>query len=239
MIELYAKPRTAARFQEYLIMLQGSSGKDIILPIAGFNPMAKEHVLQKLMELRKLDVEKIMKEVTDEINLSLVRNSDPGLFKVALNLADDLKGGWTNRFSTDYDSKFKINALVSRQFCTPYFWSSEDYDKTLIRKRTAQYIFRTIYRLSNPAPTTLEQHIAQEFFVARNAKPGRSPVDTPGLKLLDDFYKQHKGTENHNIIFNFFYGDEAAKSLGYPAFGMKDNFSGFDYAEIIASEHDH
>ncbi|MDQ3110027.1 MAG: hypothetical protein M3R17_09045 [Bacteroidota bacterium] len=86
-------------------------------------------------------------------------------FKVAINVSDDLKGGWTNRFTSDYDSKFRINALVKRKFCTPLFWASEAYSEELIRRRTLHYCYRSIYWLQNPKPETLQEHIEMEKFV--------------------------------------------------------------------------
>ena len=148
-----------------------------------------------------------------------------------------LKGGWTNRFTTDYDSKFKINALVIRRFCTPYFWSSEHYSEDIVRRRTLQYAFRTVYRLSNPRPVTLQQHIDQEVFVARKSAGSKvEGFDFDTLKLLNQFYAKHKGSHNHNLIFNFLYGDAACNMLGYPAFGIDGASTGFDYARLLAYE---
>ncbi|MES1224247.1 MAG: hypothetical protein ABUT20_52620, partial [Bacteroidota bacterium] len=135
MLSLYEKPRTAERFQEYLKTLQGDTKGDLIVPIGGFNPMAKEHAVSKLQELKSLNAEEIMSETLAQVNqkTSLHKAVD---FKVALNLADDLKGGWTNHFTTDFDSKFKTDALVRRNFCVPVFWTSEDFDQQKIIQRT-------------------------------------------------------------------------------------------------------
>ena len=57
MIDLYEKPRTVERFQEYIKMLQGETKGDLAFPISGFNPMAKEHVLDQLKELKKIGAE--------------------------------------------------------------------------------------------------------------------------------------------------------------------------------------
>ena len=57
MLDLYEKPRTAERFQEYLEVLQGGTKGDLVIPIGNFNPMAKEQALQKLIELKTLHAE--------------------------------------------------------------------------------------------------------------------------------------------------------------------------------------
>ena len=126
MLELYQKSRNFDRFQDYLNLLQGETKGDLAIPISGFNPMAKEHVLDKLMELKDLCAEQIIAETILELNKTIIKEGSSDIFKISLTLADDLKGAWTNRFTTDYDSKFKLNALMNRHFCTPVFWTSEN-----------------------------------------------------------------------------------------------------------------
>jgi len=93
--ELYQQPISDGRFAEYLKKLQGDSKEDLILPIAGFNPMAKEHVLYKIEELEGLNAEEVMHQAIKEFNANL-QNPIDDIFLVVLNLADDLKGAWTN-----------------------------------------------------------------------------------------------------------------------------------------------
>jgi hypothetical protein len=124
-------------------------------------------------------------------------------------------GGWTNRFTTDFDSKFKINALVKRQFCTPIFWTSEPYNELLIRQRTYEYALRTIYWLNKPKPNILREFVEQEQFVIQN-----SPISNqiPQSESQKNFYLKHSESDNYHLIFNFFYGDDASNQLGFPVF---------------------
>ena len=62
MLEFYEHPRNQERFDLYLKLLQGSSKSDLELPIGGYNPMAKEHITEKLKELLNLDAEKIISQ---------------------------------------------------------------------------------------------------------------------------------------------------------------------------------
>jgi hypothetical protein len=145
MIDLYEKPRTFERFKEYLKTLQGDTKGDLVIPISGFNPMAKEHLLDRLKELKKLGAEQIIEESLNDLNNHNFSEDSNRNFKVSINLSDDLKGGWTNRFTSDYNSKFKINGTFSRNFCIPIFWSSEIFTKDIIRERTLEYVFRTVF----------------------------------------------------------------------------------------------
>lgn len=232
MIALYQQPRTTERFQEYLKILQGNSKDDMLVPIGNYNPMAKEHVLEKLFEMKKLNAEQLVSETIAEINKKAAAGST-GKFKVSIALADDLKGAWTNHYTTDYDSKFKLNALVTRNFCTPLFWSSEEYTPELIQKRTLEACLRTMYWLNAPKPVTLADHIKQEVFVAEKSFSKKTIVSCD-LEMLNEYFNQHKETDRYEIIFNFLYGDTACKQLEFPVFGIKDGFAGFKYAQLLS-----
>jgi len=121
MIDLYSKPRTIESFHEYISILRNGNKGDMVSPIVGFNPMAKDHVVQKLQELKDINAEELMLELINSINKWLAPENSKEEILVVLNLADDLHGAWTNRHTTDYDSKFRIQAFVSRGFCAPHF----------------------------------------------------------------------------------------------------------------------
>jgi hypothetical protein len=215
MLELYQIPRTPDRFQKYLKILRGDTKDDLVMPIGGFNPMAKEHIVDKLNKLKTLQAEHLIAETLIDINKQGYYDNNKATFKVCLNICDDLMGGWTNHFTTDFESKFSINALVNRHFCTPIFWSSEPYNTALIKQRTWAYALRTIYWQEHSKPNTLHEHCLQELFVNEN-----SPYKDVFLKekMSSDFYIRHSLSSNYHLIFNFFYGDEASNQLGFPTF---------------------
>lgn len=233
LIDLYCKPRTFERFQEYIKVLQGGSKGDLLLPISGFNPMAKDHILEKLSELRALQAEQIIKDTLLQLNQKLYEEKPQAVFKVAFNLADDLKGSWTNRFTSDYESKFKINAFVKRNFCIPFFWTSETFDAKTIVERTRQYCYRTIYWQSHPKPRTLKEHILQEVEVVRGSDVKRkSDFD---IEALSTFYEENKDSTDYLVILNFLYGDSATALLGNTPLGIEEELAGFRYAKWLAS----
>ncbi len=227
MIDFYQKPRDFERFQSYLSLLQGDTKGDLARPIGGFNPMAKPHVLEKLMVLKKMDAETIMTNTLGEVSS---KSKNAPIFKVSLTLADDWKGGWTNRYTADFDSKFKFNALAKRQFCTPIFWTSEDFSEELIRVRTLEYAYRTIFwNDKKTKPQTLKDHFEQEQFVAKHVQL-KSPKLQDDTDFLQKFYQNHVNSEDYALIFNFFYGDAASESLGFKTFGVQDDAAGFKFA---------
>jgi hypothetical protein len=214
MMDFYQKPIGNNRFQEYLKILRGNTKDDLVMPISGFNPMAKDHVFDKLVALKTLDVERVMRDVLDRLNEKMKGKNERN-FKVVFNVCDDLLGGWTNRYTTDFDSKFKINALINRQFCTPIFWSSEPYNVDLIKQRTIEYALRTIHWLEKSKPLSLREHVEQEQFVIQNSTVFKQ---IPQLEKYKEFYLEHSESDNYLLIFNFFYGDEASQLLGFPIF---------------------
>jgi len=234
MIELYKVPISEERFKIYLNLLQGGEKDNLNLPIQGFNPMAKSHVIEKLEELNALDIGSVIQDVAS--NFKFQNKSQVDLkFKVAFNLADDLKGGWTNYFTTDFDSKFKINALVERKFCTPYFWTSETVNKDLIVQRVKEFCRRTFYFYENGKPVTLIDHFNQEKFAAEHANTLASIINRAEIKLATSFLEKHYKSDDYNLIFNFFYGDAGAQSLGFMPLNLPDNL-GWRFLKSDASK---
>jgi hypothetical protein len=228
MVEFYQKPISTERFQAYLQLLQGNTKGDMVLPIGGYNPMAKPHLLDKLAELKALKAEEIMSDVLATINQKTTVPKTDQQFQVSITIADDLLGGWTNRFTTDYDSRFKLNPLITRHFCVALFWSSEAYTVDLIQQRVQETVFRTLYWLEHPRPLTLAAHVAQELFVVKNTQFASSPLAVD-MTFLENFYQEHQTTDDYSVIFSFLYGDNAALQLGFKEYGVQGEMAGFNY----------
>lgn len=231
MLHLYAKPRRLERFQEYLRLLISADGQDIDLPIVTYNPMGKRHVMERLEKLKSMGAEETMNSVIGKINEGL-EESDLTV-RVAFVLADDLKGGWTNRYSTDYQNKFNLTAMIKRRFCTPIFWTSEETDESPIERRTARQIWRTVYQSSHSQPRTLEEHVAQESFVNKRA-PG--PEVAVALPSYINCFRDMKETIDYSYIFSFLYGDDAAREFGYTPLGFPSLFGGFAAAHLLSEQ---
>lgn len=212
MLGIYALP-PAQRFGPYLQLLQGANKADLLFPVAAYNPMAKAHVVAQMETLMAMGAEAIMTEALAAFNQEH-RTKDFGVY---LNLADDLLGGWTNRYTTDYDSRFKLNALVSRSFCTPILWSSERFTPELISSRTLAAARRTVYWLQHPQPRSLAEHLEQEIFATEQ------PF-MPLNKAHQAWLEEQAGTDNYAVIFNFLYGNQASVSLGMETFDRVGDF---------------
>ena len=232
MKDLYLMPRSDERFNAYLSKLQGQTQSDLALPLSGFNPMAKDHIIDKISELQDLGAERVMQSTIEEYNSTLDSTAESEI-KVVLNLADDSLGGWTNHYSTDYESKFKLNGFVKRNFCVPYFWTSERYTEEIIRNRTLEYLCRTTYRISHPQPKTLKEHLDQEVFVASSVSNQNKTLNFDHYKHTEKFYLEFKDSDQYDIVFNFFYGDQGSATLGYKQYGNSLPL-GFEYAAFLS-----
>ena len=232
--ELYKLPRTKKRFDTYLYLLQGASKTDMILPIAGYNPMGKVLAMEKLEQLIHLKAEELVVKELQIINKTgFLRERQ--IIQVAINLIDDVEGVWSNYYTTDYKSKFEIASLLKRNFCTPCFWTSEILTAEIISKRIREYLYRTIFWIEQGPPESLAALLAQEVFVQINSKEGAFSPEESDYSLIEKFYKNNLASTDYHLKFNFFYGDTASKQLAYPCYGIKEN-EGFKYAKLIAKK---
>jgi hypothetical protein len=233
MEEFYLLPQNRQRFNTYLDILLDETKKDIALPIAAFNPMGKELVLKKIRELMNLETEPLISELIDTINLTLPDSIDRKI-NLAVNLVDDVGGAWSNKYTTDFSSKFGFESILKRNFCLPYFWTSEKFSEELVVRRTREYMLRTQYWLDNKKPETLREHLDQEVCVQTHLNlPIGNGLDQESVEVVEKLFKENRDSIDYGFIFNFFYGDEACEALGYITYGFPKN-AGFKYATHVA-----
>ena len=229
---LYQLPRTKQRFEAYLLLLQGEKKQDMILPIAGYNPMGKEIVLEKIKMLRQLQAEALIPSALEQINRTLPAGNREKM-EVVINVADDVGGSWSSRYTTDYINRFDVGPLVKRNFCTPYFWTSETYSTALILQRAKAAVYRTLYWKKKGKPMTLAACVAQEVYVQQQLDSSIPTVQEYDFDAIGTFFKQYAESEDYSLLFNFFYGDEASEQLAYPVYGIH-KMGGLAYVQYLA-----
>ena len=232
--DLYKLPKGKERFAKYLYLLQGDTKNDLLLPIGGFNPMGNELASYKLGQLIKLKAEDVAQKELLRINASL-KNDSNRIIQVGLNLVDDVEGSWSNYYTTDYTSKFEIEPLLKRNFCTPYFWTNETITEEMIIERVREYVYRTIFWITNRKPETLCEFMEQEIYVQINSKENSHKLEERHFFELQQIYKKHINSTDYNLKFNFFYGDKVSKLLAYSFYGIIEK-DGFQYAKFIADK---
>ncbi|MES2629380.1 MAG: hypothetical protein V4616_10480, partial [Bacteroidota bacterium] len=125
---------------------------------------------------------------------------------------------------------FKIRPLVERGFCTPIFWTSEEYTAKSIVTRIWEYAWRTVYQKDQPLGFSLREHVAQEAFVYEKTGAA-SRLSATDHQLLKEFYEAHANSEDYLLIFNFLYGSAASVSLGFPVFAELPEMGGLEFAK--------
>lgn len=234
MLEFYSAERTPQRFQEYLKLIYDRQQDSLKLPLPFFNPMAREHVPEQLQNLRALEAESIMGQCCLEVNQQLDTFNLPEdlSFQVCLSLSDDLKGGWTNQFSTHFGNSFLPKGLFNHQYCTPLFWTSETHDSALARQRTLETLWRTVFQLKNGFALDLAEHLEQEAFVQQQLdwKPGH--IEYSLMNQVKSTFLKNKNSESQATLIAFLYGDVAAEELGYSPLGLAP-YQGFELAQLL------
>ena len=172
--DLYAQPRDMARFQRYLSTItQGT--QDVVVPIVAANPMAREHVLLRVNELLAQGAEEVGAATAEEAATRLA--PVPDQLKASLVVADDVGGGWTNRYLSEAGARFDSRVDRKRNFVTTLLWSSEAPTAAEIRQELLGDIYRAAYRRRHGPAQTLRAMLEQEGLAARFA--GRCPVLPP------------------------------------------------------------
>lgn len=228
LLPIYDITRGQERFAKYLALLQGVSKSDMERPIAGFNPMGKPEYIEKIRALKQLNVEQIIEEVCVELNRLAKGESSDQQFRVAFNLLDDVQGSWSNRFTADYDNRFKLNPLVTRAFCLAIFWASETPSEDQIYHRIFEAGLRSWYFATHHRPTTLRDHIEQEAWVA---KMNPTQLKVTQVEKMTELFGQLQSSETFPEIFAFLYGDDAARTLGHRPIGVDLPFGGLEFAK--------
>jgi len=111
--ELQGLPRNYARFERYIRTMTNAYGEQgMLVPLLAANPMAKDHVTALLDALLALDADGLAARALEEASERL--GDVPGDVKVTLVVADDLMGGWTNRYDYEHQIRFQVGGPPNR-----------------------------------------------------------------------------------------------------------------------------
>jgi hypothetical protein len=243
--ELYEKPRDMVRFQWYLDQVIGETepGKrDVVVPIGAANPMGREHCLATAQALLAIDAEAVMMQAIEEARTRLADVNCEA--RVALNILDDLRGGWTHRYFNEagmrFGSEYSQRANRSRQFVIVPCWASEAHTPASVRSETLAALFRHAWWQKHGVTKTLKEIMPLDGYASRFASP--SPVlshsDGPGegsdglshrrgegldaddLAYTREVLQPHLDAHELPITLPCMFGDPAARECGYEPMGL-------------------
>lgn len=217
--ELHNTPRGMERFREYLRLISGGGDDVELLPLVAMNPMGREHVAARLDELLALGAERSAAEAVREAVRRLPEQ--PGDFKHGLALADDLHGGWTNRYTGEAGLVFGPDHTARRPWIATLLWVGDTPAPEQVRAAVLRAVFRTLHKRRHGPPATLEQALRQEGRAAAFAGLAQH-LDPDDLAYSREVIRPLLACDDYPTCFTALFGDRAARAVGYPPLGLSD-----------------
>lgn len=218
--ELYDITRGMERFQKYIATMIDPETRDMKLPLAAMNPMGKEHVPALLDQYLAFDADGLAAQAVNEVETKL---SDlAGTFKVTLVIADDAKGGWTNRYASEYYLRFANQPYHKRGWITGILWTSETPNEQHLRDEVLTAVFRTAYVQQFGFAKTLREMLAQEGTALMQAGCNTPVLAPDELDYTREVIAPHLDSQEYPIVFACLFGDRAASLFGYNPIGLSE-----------------
>ncbi len=218
--ELYDLPRSMERFQEYLATMIDPETRDMKLPLAAMNPMAKGHVPVLLDQYLAFNADDLAADAVQQAEKTL--QDVPGNFSVTLVLADDAMGGWTNRYASEYYLRFNTASYHKRGWITGTLWTSEIPQPENARLEILTAVYRIAYIQKFGFAKTLSEMLAQEGYAMEQAGFSISSIDTTEIEYTRAVVRPYLEVTDYPILFASLFGDKAASSLGYDQLGLSE-----------------
>jgi hypothetical protein len=225
--DLYALPRGMERFREYIKTMTDAETGDLALPLVAMNPMGKDHVPALIDEYLALGAEQIADQAIVEASRDLPDRPEPPHlphppFKVCLVVSDDLKGGWTNRWASEYGHRIEGAAITKRGWLTGLLWTSEPASANTVREAVLTSIYRAEYLQRHSIPKTLGEMLNQEGHAMARAGCTTPALDEDDLAYTRRVIEPHRDATDRATVIACMFGDVAANALGYPPQGLSD-----------------
>ncbi|HKB01160.1 MAG TPA: hypothetical protein VKD90_03025 [Gemmataceae bacterium] len=218
--EVYTTPRGPARFDRYLRTVLNADGTDVeLLPLLAANPMAKDHVTALLDALLGLDADGIGAHSAAEAAARLP--DEPGDYRATLVVADDLMGGWTNRYAYEFD--FRVGyGPQGKRFWGPVgvLWSSEPASERAVREAIAAAVCRTAYMQRHGPPKALRDILAQEGHVMALADCAGPSLDADDIEYTREVLTPYLDATDKRTVMECLFGDPAGATLGFTPRGL-------------------
>ena len=246
--DLYAIPRGMERFQAYLKVMTTPERDDLALaPLAGMNPMGKDHIPALLDQYLAMDAEAIAKAAAEEV---AARLTDVAIErKIGLVIVDDLMGGWTNRYTTEFGLTFGGRSVAMtqaeasggaageaageaaipstapkrrqyREWLSAVLWTSETPTAEGVRVAARLPMYRAACMERHGAPRTLGEFLTQEGEVMAAAGCAGPTLEADDLEYTREVLAPLLGAEDWPTIVAGAFGDPAARELGYKPHGL-------------------
>ncbi len=216
--DLYRLPRGRERFEAYLRTMVDPRTGDLELPLVDMNPMGKEHVPALLDRLLALDA-----EVVGAAAAAAARPATAdvaGAYRVGLVMADDARGGWTDRHCVELGHRFEGGALYRRGWIVGLLWTSEPPTETAVRHEVLTSIHRLAHVRRRGPATTIAAMLEQEGEAMAAAGCVEPALDRDDLAYTREVIRPYLAASDRPTVVACLHGDGAAAKLGYPPLGF-------------------
>ena len=196
---------------------------DLKLPLPLFNPMGSEHVAAMLDRLIGASAEGTAGAALARVADRLSEDALGGAVRVALVVADDAGGGWTDRCLSDEQVRFQGRALRSRGWAVAVLWTGDPppaHGSERIAAATAEAVYRLAYQRRHGEPRLLRDRLLQEGLAARFGGAPESRVAPAERDRTAAVVRRHLHSDRFATCFACLYGDAAARRAGYDALGL-------------------
>lgn len=218
-------PRNYDRFQKYLrtVMNAEGTGPELV-PLLIANPMGKDHVTALLDQLLAMDADGVAARATEEVCAELVDNA--GDFNASLVVADDLMGGWTNRYACEFTQRFQCGPLgelppwLNRFWVYGVLWSSEPASQRSVRESILTAIYRMAYVQQHGPAQTLRDMLTQEGSVMARAGCCGPVLDAEDIAYTREVINPYLDASDMRTCIECLFGDAAGRTLGFTPRGL-------------------
>jgi hypothetical protein len=218
--DLYALPRGMERFREYIKAMTDPETGDLALPLVAMNPMGKDHVPALIDAYLAIAAEQVAAAAVATAAVNIPPSGRD--YQVSLVVSDDLKGGWTNRWASEFAHRIEGAAIMKRGFITGILWTSEPASETNVREAVLTAIYRTEYLQTHAAPKSLRGMLDQEGYAMARAGCMTPALDDEDLAYTRTLIAPHLDAHDRATVIACLFGDTAATALGYPPQGLTD-----------------
>lgn len=229
--DLHDLPRDPGRFQQYLRTIFQDDDIGMRLPLLAMNPMGQEHVTALLDGLLALDADAVAARAAADAAAELTYV--PGDFKAALVIADDLLGGWTNRYANEFEYRFGGGRGRSQSSTKPelprwlrhfwlfgVLWSSEPASEKAAREAILTAVYRAAYIHRHGHARTLRAMLAQEGHVMARAGCTAPVLDADDIAYTREVLAPYLDEEDKRTCMDRLFGDQAGHTLGFTPRGL-------------------
>jgi hypothetical protein len=231
MRELHSIPRGMKRFRQYLrAIFPPDPNANQLIPLLAMNPMGKDHVTALLDAYLAMDADGIGARVAAE---AAARLADvPGDFKVGLVVADDLMGGWTNRYADEFTYRFgpevfrsqpcavKLPRFLKDLWLQGVLWSSEAPSERAVREAILTAALRVAYMHQHGLARNLREMLTQEGQVMALAGCNGPTLDAEDIAYTREVLIPYLDAEDMRTCIECLFGDEAGRTLAFSPRGL-------------------